>query len=59
MKSMSQNILKLNANNLAPKDYETQLANEVITDKLNQIFNIPSKDEELKMLASSYLCKML
>ncbi|EEV5432422.1 peptidylprolyl isomerase, partial [Campylobacter jejuni] len=44
----------LNANNLAPKDYETQLANEVITDKLNQIFNIPSKDEELKMLASSY-----
>ncbi|EHG5100815.1 peptidylprolyl isomerase [Campylobacter jejuni] len=44
----------LNANNLTPKDYETQLANEVITDKLNQIFNIPSKDEELKMLASSY-----
>ncbi len=40
----------LNANNLAPKDYETQLANEVITDKLNQIFNIPSKDEELKKL---------
>ncbi|ELW0609151.1 peptidylprolyl isomerase [Campylobacter jejuni] len=44
----------LNANNLTPKDYETQLANEAITDKLNQIFNIPSKDEELKMLASSY-----
>lgn len=44
----------LNANNLTPKDYETQLANEVITDKLNQIFNISSKDEELKMLASSY-----
>ncbi|HIC7090940.1 TPA: peptidylprolyl isomerase [Campylobacter jejuni] len=44
----------LNANNLTPKDYETQLANEVIADKLNQIFNIPSKDEELKMLASSY-----
>lgn len=44
----------LRANNLTPKDYETQLSNEVITDKLSQIFNIPSKDEELKMLASSY-----
>lgn len=44
----------LNASNLAPKDYEMQLANEVITDKLNQIFNISNKDEELKMLASSY-----
>ncbi|MDX2330927.1 peptidylprolyl isomerase [Campylobacter hepaticus] len=44
----------LNANNLAPKDYEMQLGNEIIINKLDQIFNIPSKDEELKMLGSSY-----
>ena len=44
----------LSANNLTPKEYETRLADDVIMDKLNQIFNLSSKDEELKMLASSY-----
>ncbi|MBM0636974.1 SurA N-terminal domain-containing protein [Campylobacter sp. VicNov18] len=44
----------LNANNLTPKDYETQLANEIIISKLGPILNISSKDEELKMLGSSY-----
>ncbi|HDZ5095717.1 TPA: peptidylprolyl isomerase [Campylobacter jejuni] len=47
----------LNVNNLTPKDYETQLANEVIVGKLDHIFNIPNKDEELKMLASSYFMR--
>ncbi|TKX31944.1 peptidylprolyl isomerase [Campylobacter estrildidarum] len=44
----------LSANNFTPKDYETILSNEAIIDKLNKIFNIPSKEDELKMLAASY-----
>ncbi|TKX32319.1 peptidylprolyl isomerase [Campylobacter aviculae] len=44
----------LNANNFTPKDYETILSNEVIIEKLGKIFNIPSNEDELKMLAASY-----
>lgn len=41
-------------NDISTEDYETSLANEIILSKLNSIFNIPNKDIELQMLASSY-----
>lgn len=41
-------------NNISTEDYESFLANEIILGKLNGIFNLPSKDTELQMLASSY-----
>lgn len=47
----------LRHNDISPKDYEHSLANEIIINKLNQIFNLPQKEEELKMLASSYFMR--
>lgn len=47
----------LRRNDISPKDYEHSLANEIIINKLNQIFNLPQKEEELKMLASSYFMR--
>lgn len=44
----------LNANNMTPKEYEKTLSNEIIIGKLEQIFNLPQTDEELKMLGASY-----
>lgn len=44
----------LNANNITPKDYEKTVSNEIIIGKLDQIFNLPQTDEELRMLGSSY-----
>ncbi|EJK6692553.1 peptidylprolyl isomerase [Campylobacter coli CVM 41953] len=44
----------LNANNITPKEYEKTLSNEIIIGKLEQIFNLPQTDEELKMLGASY-----
>lgn len=44
----------LNANNITPKDYEKTVSNEIIVGKLDQIFNLPQTDEELRMLGSSY-----
>lgn len=44
----------LEQNNILPKDYEQILGNQIILKKLNAIFKMPSREEELKMLASSY-----
>ncbi len=51
-KSIYYELLRLN--NISTKDYEQGLSNEVIIDKLDKIFNLPQKQEELDMLASSY-----
>ncbi|MFB1644970.1 peptidylprolyl isomerase [Campylobacter molothri] len=47
----------LHANGFMPKDYEKILSDEVIIDKLNKIFNLPSSESEIKMLAIAYFMK--
>lgn len=54
-KSIYYELLRLN--HISTKDYEQGLSNEVIINKLNQIFNLPQKEEEFKMLASSYFMR--
>lgn len=51
-KSVYYELLELNA--LTPKDYEQGLSNEIILEKLSQLFSFPTTEEELKMLAASY-----
>lgn len=51
-KSVYYELLELNA--LTPKDYEQGLSNEIILEKLSQLFSFPATEEELKMLAASY-----
>lgn len=51
-KSVYYELLELNA--LTPKDYEEGLSNEIILEKLSQLFSFPTTEEELKMLAASY-----
>ena len=49
----------LNLNKLKPKDFEERLANELIVEKLDKIYNVPSKEKELEMMASSYFMQDL
>lgn len=44
----------LEQNKILPKDYEQILGDQIIHKKLEAVFKIPSREEELKMLASSY-----
>lgn len=44
----------LRANNITPKEYEKTLSNEIIINKLGQIFNFSGSNEELNMLGASY-----
>ncbi len=54
-KSLYYELLRLN--NISTKDYEQSLADEVVVKKLDQIFNLPQKEEEVNMLASSYFMR--
>lgn len=51
-KSIYYELLK--RNNISTKDYEKGIFDGIVINKLSQIFNLPYKDEELRMLASSY-----
>ncbi|WP_270982580.1 peptidylprolyl isomerase [Campylobacter helveticus] len=44
----------LKQNNILSKNYEQILSDKIILNKLNKIFELPSKENELQMLAASY-----
>ncbi|MCX2682327.1 SurA N-terminal domain-containing protein [Campylobacter sp. MIT 21-1685] len=54
-KSMYYELLSLNG--LTPKHYEESLSNEIILEKLFQLFSFTPRQEELDMLASSYFMR--
>lgn len=56
-KTFYYNILR--QNNLSPKEYEQSVYNELLINKLNDIFNLANQDQELKMLSSSFFMQDL
>ncbi|TEY03511.1 peptidylprolyl isomerase [Campylobacter sp. US33a] len=51
-KNLYYKLLELNQ--MKAKEFEAYLANDILLQKLAQIFNIKSSDEELKMITSSF-----